>query len=270
MLVRTTRLVLSWVGSVLPKSGGSRRAHCPSVTDGHPLKACFSLPLIPALLSSVGFFLAGSASATTITFHERAFADNVVASSLNAPYDQAASALGANDWTADMVGVNQWGPDIGVALGNGGFLTLEFTDNAFGSSGNDESDVWIFEIGGLPEEMSVEISVDGVAWLDVGIADRPNAAFDYGVGIDIDPFFNSSNGFDISTRFSFIRVTDTGNNTYGGGKAGADIDAVAAIYPISENVIVPEPTSGIMVGLGLMALSLRRRIQGIPRETKVS
>ena len=167
-----------------------------------------------------------------------------------------------------MVGVNQWGPDIGVALGDGGFLTLGFTDNAFGSSGDDEGDVWIFEIGGITEEMNVEISVDGVTWLDVGIADRPNSAFDYGVGIDIDPFFNSSNGFDISTRFSFIRVTDTGNNTYGGGKSGADIDAIAAIYPISENVIVPEPASGVMVGLGLMGLSLRRRIKGVPRQTK--
>ena len=78
-----------------------------------------------------------------------------------------------------MVGVNQWGPDIGVALGYQGFLTVGFTDNAFGSSGNADADVWIFEIGGLPEEMSVEISVDGASWLDVGIADRPSALFDY-------------------------------------------------------------------------------------------
>ena len=197
--------------------------------------------------------------ASTIVFHERAFADTVVDYSLHAPYDTAASALGANDWTADMVGVNHWGPEIGVALGNGGFLTLGFSDNAFGSSGNDDSDVWIFEIGGLPEEMSVEISVDGSSWLDVGIADRQNAAFDYGVGIDIDPYFNSSNGYDISTRFSFLRLTDTGNNTYGGAKSGADIDAVAAIYPLSENVVIPEPATGVMLALGLIGLGLARQ-----------
>ena len=67
--------------------------------------------VVCALLSS------GSASATTI-FQDRAFADTIVASSLHSPFDVASSALGRNDWTADMVGVNQWGPDIGVALGN--------------------------------------------------------------------------------------------------------------------------------------------------------
>lgn len=65
----------------------------------------------------------------------------MIDSSLHAPYDVPASALGVNDWTSDMVGVNQWGSDIGVALGNQGWLTLGFTDNAFGSSGNSDSDV---------------------------------------------------------------------------------------------------------------------------------
>ncbi|MGB0621383.1 MAG: hypothetical protein ACPGVZ_18140, partial [Myxococcota bacterium] len=195
--------------------------------------------------------LAGSASANTI-FQDRAFADTIVASSLHSPYDVSSSALGRNDWTADMVGVNQWGPDIGVALGYQGFLTVGFTDNAFGSSGNADADVWIFEIGGLPEEMSVEISIDGASWLDVGIADRPSASFDYGVGIDIDPFFTVANGFDTSTRFNFLRVTDTGNNTYNGNKSGADIDAIAAIYPLSENVVVvPEPGSSVLIAFGL-------------------
>jgi len=204
-------------------------------------------------------FVASASQASPIIFHERAFADTVVDYSLHAPYDVPASALGVNDWTSDMVGVNQWGSDIGVALGNQGWLTLGFTDNAFGSSGNSDSDVWIFEIGGVPEEVSVDISVDGSTWLSVGLADRQSADFDYGVGIDIDPYFTTSNGFDTSTRFSFLRLTDTGNNTYGGAKAGADIDAVAAIYPLEENTVVPEPATGLLVGLGLLGFAMRTR-----------
>ena len=204
-------------------------------------------------------FVASTSHASTIIFHDRAFADTVIDSNLHAPFDNASSALGPNDWTSDMVGVNQWDSSIGVELGNQGWLTLGFTDNAFGSSGNSDSDVWIFEIGGVPEELAIEISVDGSDWLDVGLADRQSAAFDYGVGIDIDSFFTASNGYDTSTRFTFMRLTDTGNNTYGGSKSGADIDAVAAIYPLEENTVVPEPATGLMVGLGLLAFAMRRR-----------
>ena len=59
--------------------------------------------------------IASASQASPIIFHERAFADTVIDSSLHAPYDVPASALGVNDWTSDMVGVNQWGSDIGVA-----------------------------------------------------------------------------------------------------------------------------------------------------------
>ncbi|MEE3327446.1 MAG: PEP-CTERM sorting domain-containing protein [Myxococcota bacterium] len=220
-----------------------------------PMRARLSIWILCLFFGAI----ATRSEASSIVFHERAFADAVVDYSLHAPYDVAASALGANDWTADMVGVNAWGPDIGVALGDQGWLTLEFTDNAFGSSGNSDSDVWIYEIGGIPEEVEVEISVDGSVWLDVGMADRMSADFDYGVGLDIDPYFTTLNGYDISTRFSFVRLTDSGNNTYGGSKAGADIDAVAAIYPLEENVVVPEPATGIMVGLGVVGLAMSRR-----------
>ena len=178
------------------------------------------------ILSLVAFLAATTANAE-ILFHDRAFADAVVDSNLFAGYNDPTAALGRNDWTADMVGGNAWGSDIGTSLGDGGHLTFEFIDNAIGASGDTDKDLWVFEIGGLPEELQIEISVDGSAWLDVGIADRVSATGDYGVGVDIDQYFTAFNGYDTATRFRFLRVTDTGNNTYNMyEKAGADIDAV--------------------------------------------
>ena len=159
-----------------------------------------------------------------------------------------------------MVGVNQWGSDIGTSLGNGGYLTMEFVDNEVGGSGDSDKDLWVFEIGGVPEELQIEISVDGSSWLDVGIADRVSATVDYGVGVDIDQYFTTGNGYDTSTPFRYVRVTDTGNNTYGSmNKSGGDIDAVAAIYPLSNQTSsVPEPATLLLLILGLALLPRRR------------
>jgi len=205
-------------------------------------------------------FLATSTADAEILFHDRAFADAVVDSNLLSGYNDPTAALGRNDWTADMVGGNAWGSDIGTSLGDGGHLTLEFIDNAIGGSGDTDKDLWVFEIGGIPEELLIEISVDGSSWLDVGIADRVSATVDYGVGVDIDQYFTAGNGYDTSTRFRYVRATDTGNNTYGFfNKAGADIDAVAAIYPLSNQTSsVPEP-SALLLALAGLALLPRRR-----------
>ena len=213
------------------------------------------------IILSLVAFLAASTARAEILFHDRAFADAVVDSNLLSGYNDPTAALGRNDWTADMVGGNAWGSDIGTSLGDGGHLTFEFIDNAIGGSGNTDKDLWVFEIGGLPEELQIEISVDGSAWLDVGIADRVSATVDYGVGVDIDQYFTAGNGYDTTTRFSYMRVTDTGNNTYNMfNKAGADIDAGAAIYPLSNQTSsVPEPATLLLALVGLAVLPRRRR-----------
>ena len=205
--------------------------------------------------------MAASTARAEVLFHDRAFADAVVESNLLSGYNDPTSALGRNDWTADMVGVNQWGSDIGTSLGNGGHLTMEFVDNEVGGSGDSDKDLWVFEIGGIPEELQIEISIDGSSWLDVGVADRASATVDYGVGVDIDQYFTAGNGYDTSTRFRYVRVTDTGNNNYGSSnKAGGDIDAVAAIYPLSNQTSsVPEPTSLLLAFAGLLGLALLPR-----------
>ena len=64
-------------------------------------------------------------------------------------------------------------------------------------------------------------------------------------GIDIDSY-----GFSSADKFSYVRITDNGDNRYGQGWAGADIDAVGAIS--SEPVSVPEPATifGVMAVVG--------------------
>ncbi len=174
-------------------------------------------------------------------------------------YDPEA-ALGSANWTSEMTqdgSLGQWDNSIGTSLGREGSLTVEFTDNALIGSGNSDSDLWIFEIGGIAEEMLVEISTDNVTWYEVGIADRQNAAYDFGVGIDIDSFLSQEN-IAPDTVFSFVRVTDTGNNTYNNFKAGADIDAIAALSSVPQSV--PEPSSIIaLMTLGVVGIPALKR-----------
>ncbi|MGK7888444.1 MAG: PEP-CTERM sorting domain-containing protein [Leptolyngbyaceae cyanobacterium] len=245
-----------------------------------------STSLIPLSLSALAIaataMIAETPSATAASLSTEAFADNVISyqrgtggwgryfGEANATDDRwqvydPDAALGHNNWTAEMTNrgsLGQWDQSIGTSLGNGGSLIVEFTDNRLTGSGTEAADLWIFEIGGVAEEMSVAISMDNEIWYDVGIADRPDARFDSGVGIDIDGLLNSQ-GLDSGSLFSFVRVTDTGNNKYGNFKAGADIDAIAALSSIPSSgelsEAVPEP--GLIFALGAVGVGtlLRRK-----------
>ncbi|MEZ6130797.1 MAG: DVUA0089 family protein [Planctomycetaceae bacterium] len=116
-------------------------------------------------------------------------------------------------------------PPLGtvVSLGDGGFIVLEFSDNILVPSGDSTPDLHIFEAGGVIEFMQVEISEDGVTWLDVGtISGQPSS-------IDID----AAAGINMAGMYRFVRITD--DLADGGGPpqfAGAEIDAVGAISSI--------------------------------------
>jgi hypothetical protein len=116
-------------------------------------------------------------------------------------------------------------------LAEGGRITLKFVDNFLIGSGDDEADLWIFEIGGPPlsgvaERTFVDISKDGIIWHSLGAAEGGT------VGFDIDGF-----GFGAKDYFSFVRLTDDLNQNLAGPCVGADIDAVGAssCVPISKN-----------------------------------
>lgn len=153
-----------------------------------------------------------------------------------APYRISSEALGIPDYPE--------GETLGyVSLGDGGSITLRFTDNSLTASGNSNLDLWIFEIGPDVEDTFVEISKDGITWHSVGKV--------YGSisGIDIDSY-----GWTQSDFFSYVRLTDdTNEGDQSGNTVGADIDAVGAIS--SGHAQVPEPATMLLLVLGLLGIA---------------
>ena len=201
------------------------------------------------LIGSVSLFAAAHASAVPfegIEFPAGAisFADLVVSympgADVGAGYDDAADALGIPDF----------GGGVGsVSLGDGGSLTVAFTDNSLTTSGTTAADLWIFEIGAAVETFQVEISTDNSTWIDLGfVSGQPT-------GIDIDAFA----GVVVGELYSYVRLTDDINNNQTGAPFGeADIDAIGAISS-GQAVPLPAPMGLALFGLGLVALSVFRR-----------
>jgi hypothetical protein len=151
------------------------------------------------------------------------------------------------------VGAGQWAGSLDVlSLGRGGSITLEFTDVvAVDGPGVDllvfenpfqkyNSDDFFVETG------TVSVSEDGVTWFDFPCAPTDKAGGYPGCagvrpvhsnpsnGIPAtDPAVAGGDGFDLATvglaRARFVRITDTGLNSYGGTSGGFDLDAVAVV-----------------------------------------
>jgi outer membrane protein OmpA-like peptidoglycan-associated protein len=154
-----------------------------------------------------------------------AFADELVAYRPGSPEpipegEDPRTALGPPDYVADI-----WQPPRAVSLGNGGSLTLRFTDNALVDV--DGPDLFLFEIGPNPEAVYVDVSADGETWIPVGEAPGGLCAIDIGGRVDPDEVFR------------YVRLRDVADQ---GGDSeawpGADIDAVGAIGS-AERVALP-------------------------------
>ena len=159
------------------------------------------------------------------------FADTVVAYNPviknGEPHEKFANpskALGAPDF--DNVNDPSY-----VSLGDGGSITVQFTDNSLTGSDDDAGDLRIFEVGPDVEDTFVEISRDGVEWVKVGKV--------YGgiSTIDLDAF-----GFGSTDFFSYVRLTDDPNEGGQSGRTvGSDIDAIGAIS--SSTVVINDGTT---------------------------
>jgi hypothetical protein len=139
-----------------------------------------------------------------------------------------------------------------VSLGDGGSITLRFTDNSLTGSGNTNFDLWIFEIGPDVEDTFVSISKNGINWYSVGKVTGGTR------GIDIDAYL-ATYGFGQSDKFSYVRLTDdTNEGDQTGNTVGADINAVGAISS-STPAAVPIPSAIYLFAPGLAGLAMIRR-----------
>ena len=158
------------------------------------------------------------------------------------------NALGVPDYTGASCATQE--SCEFVSLGDGGSIVLRFTDNVLTGSNSSAFDLWVFEIGPDVEDTFVDVSTDGLAWLSVGSVGGATS------GVDLDFF-----GYDSSSAFRFVRLTDDGavdNQT--GASVGADIDALGAI---STRALTPIPEPGtwalMILGFGAAGYGLRRR-----------
>ena len=150
---------------------------------------------------------------------------------------QPEGAVGAADW-----GVFTFidSPQA-VFLGEGGRLTLGFTDNLLANSEDDQQDLWIFEIGDVVEGTSLALrpadTATAIALVAAGIPQADNDGFfAFGniggatQGLDIDEIVP---GFAAGTLvFDAVRMTDISGGC-DSASPGADIDAICAVFSLS-------------------------------------
>lgn len=219
------------------------------------LAAAMTQPAFAASFRGIEFAMGESSFADEVVDYNKVYAggmskEDAYAKNWNATaeaFDDPNSVLGVanSSWVGNKMPISQRDD---YSLGKGGSITVKFTDNFLTGSGDDQDDLWIFEAGGLVEGMFVEISADGSNWESVGEIGGTQHA-----GIDIDAF-----GFNASDLFSYVKITDNGQNTYKKGWAGADIDAIGAI----SSKDVPEPASllGLLtIGSFITSSVLKRR-----------
>ncbi len=133
-----------------------------------------------------------------------------------------------------------------VSLGINGALILQFTDNSLTTSGDNNADLHIFEIGSVTEWMNVAISTDALSWIDLGnVLGQPSS-------IDIDSIAGVTPG----TLYSYVRISDIPPNQSGYPWGEADIDAVGAI---SSAAPVPEPSTLLLLGSALFGIAAFRK-----------
>jgi hypothetical protein len=204
-----------------------------------------------SLISSLAIAMPVTYSGVTFPSGDSSFADAYL------PFTPGPNSITQGGITYDNPDYVLGAPDnASVSLGNGGTITVQFTDNSLTTSGDATADLWIFEFGPAIEDFQVEISTNAIDWIDLGfIRGQPS-------GFDIDSFAAVTSG----TLYSYVRITDDiTKGPFSPPLAGADINAVGAITsgpaaPEDPVVSVSEPSSLALLLCGLLvAGGMRKR-----------
>jgi hypothetical protein len=108
------------------------------------------------------FTLLCTAQAQAILFNGIEFSEGAVSfADVIVDYTEGTGVSDAHDNPLGAIGVPDLGSDdTWVALGSGGSLTVQFTDNSLTTSGDASLDLWVFEIGNAIEPANVDISIE--------------------------------------------------------------------------------------------------------------
>jgi hypothetical protein len=136
-----------------------------------------------------------------------------------------------------------------TSMGDGGSLTVQFTDNFLDGDGTTAFDLYIWEVG-VAEGSTVEVSADNSVWTIVGTI----PAVDLGIGIFTYGFDIDAAGFGIGDVLTYVRLTDS-NLEVTSSPRGSDFDAIGAIPT------VPIPAAVWLFGSALAGLGWLRRRQ---------
>lgn len=136
-----------------------------------------------------------------------------------------------------------------ISLTDQGVLVLEFVDNTLSASGDDRKDLHVFEIGPWVEPMTIDISADGLSWVNLGtLKGQPTS-------IDID----AVEGVELGERYRFVRITDPTGGDRGGVHSGADIAGVAALSGVPAKAPLHAPMFFLFLGLTALQIGKNPR-----------
>ncbi len=160
--------------------------------------------------------------------------------------NQPDKILGPPDFEGPDVNFTLFGDNF-VSLGEGGSITVRFTDNILTNSGNADPDLWIFEVGEAVQAIVIELRPIDQATINslnnAGIIDTDQDGFyllDTLLGstsfLDIDSIVSGLSGEVL--QFDAVRIIDVENQAcLGSGAPGADIDAICALSTLQ---VIPD------------------------------